>query len=222
MEATGDWEHLHEIINKPRQIKDILVELYRHVHHPHLVIFIPLRCERYVRNFGEAQQLQQKIKAGYSETFEFLQSHPHSSKLAVAITPVQTLGSVIFSRLVSKTDAQKAAKAPDDYVFYFEKVSSNAKYDPVDTDQPLRYILSFVLSELVKRKKKTGLFNMLLGGPVRLLNLDRHEDSEFSRFLDALDGQYKLKQAIQPFAEHCKENSPFQIVQGRSLFLKPL
>jgi hypothetical protein len=224
MEGTGQWMHLHEDGNQPSWIKEAFVELYRRrkVHHPLLVLFVPLRCEHYVQNPNEARLLLRRIREGYTEVFDFLQDRSRLSTIAIVITPVQTLGSVKFSKLASQLDHQQGPTPPDDYRFYFEKTSPNAQYAPVDIDQPLRYILNFLLKEHLKHKRDWGLANRTVGELARALGFAKDEDSQLNRILTALDGHHRLMQAIRPFAEDCKERPPFQLVQGRDLLLRPL
>jgi hypothetical protein len=57
-------------------------------------------------------------------------------KVACVVTPVQTVGTVVFSRIEQRNNNPH---------FHFRKISHDAEYQPKDSDQPLLYILSFIL-----------------------------------------------------------------------------
>lgn len=183
MEKNGQW---HDSINKPQMITNIFQRAYRELDSPRLVIFAPVRCEKYLQNEQSISELMNQVKLGYSKLIEDFKTEALISKLAVIITPVQTVGSVHFSRI------EMLGNNP---LFIFRKTSHDAKYNPKDSEQPLRYLLRFLL-KLHIDKKNWSVFNFIR----EWVGLDNH-----------------LKDAIREFAKGCKANNSFVVLQGDSL-----
>ena len=160
MEKKGKW---NEYINRPTQVKILCQSVFQDLRSPKLVIFAPVKCEKYVRNASESEKLIKRIHEdrGYQSLFDFLNSNSLRDKIASVITPVQTVGSVIFSRIEEKE------KQP---YFYFHKISHDAGYKPQDCEQPLLYLLRFILKLEMEQRKQSWLW---LGFVRNWLNLDK-------------------------------------------------
>ncbi|MGL4502034.1 MAG: hypothetical protein ACRCU2_23410, partial [Planktothrix sp.] len=113
------------------------------------------------------------------------------SKVAVVITPVQTIGSVEFSYIEYDINNEP--------FFYFWKLQSDSMYQPKNTEVPLRYLLRFLLK----------------------LHLDNKPSSILTRIQDFLGNNTgkntKLRNAVSRFAD--PKSDDVEIVQG-SEFLK--
>ncbi len=179
MEDQGKWS---ELINKPKQICDIFKNSYGDLQEPRLVIFAPIRCEKYLQNEDEAKKLLELIRKEYNDLLRFFQSENLINKVACVVTPVQTVGTVFFNNL--KVEDKKPR-------FYFRKIDHDARYTPKDSDQPLRYILSFILK--LHCDNKWGFFNPLR----RFLCWDEY-----------------LLEASRKSAAKCKSTGGFAILQG--------
>ncbi|MGB3511046.1 MAG: hypothetical protein WBA93_17800 [Microcoleaceae cyanobacterium] len=179
----------NEYVNKPKQITAMFKEAYSNITEPRLVIFAPVKCEMEMRK-GEraAQQLLERIKKEYADLLNFLSSPPLNYQVAVVITPVQTLGCVICTMI---------EEPRKDYLptFGFRKISRDAEYNPQDNDQPLRYLLRFLLK--IHQEQRTPKF---LQAVVGWMGLDAH-----------------LKNAVSQFAKGCKNSGGFTILQGKDL-----
>ncbi|MBW4643960.1 MAG: hypothetical protein KME23_13385 [Goleter apudmare HA4340-LM2] len=180
MEKNGQW---HESINKPQLITNYFQRAYQELDSPRLVILAPVRCEKYVQNEQSAAELINQVKTGYAKLLADLKTGEMQSQVAVVITPVQTVGSVFFSRI------EINGKEP---LFIFRKTSHDAKYNPKDSEQPLRYLLRFLL-KLHLEQKNWKFFNFIR----EFLSLDNY-----------------LKEAVREFAKGCKTNNGFTIIQG--------
>ena len=180
----------HEHVNKPKQITAMFKEAYSNINEPRLVIFAPVKCEMEMRK-GEraAKQLLERIKKEYADLLNFLSSPPLNSQIAVVITPVQTLGCVICTMI----EEPKQNYLP---IFGFRKISRDAEYNPQDNDQPLRYLLRFLLK--IHQEQRTPKF---LQAVVGWMGLDAH-----------------LKNAVSQFAKGCKNTGGFTVLQGQDLF----
>ena len=175
---------LHQKINRPQQIKDLFNAAYQDLDSPRLVIFAPVKCEKYLRTPTAAKELVEKVRQGYDNLLNHFNSEKLNPWVVSIVTPVQTVGSVVFSR--TEFDAQNQPH------FYFRKIRHDAEYNPQDSEQPLRYLLRFLL-KLHLDTRSWGLFNFLRDW----LKLDAH-----------------LKQAVNEFAKGCKTTDGFAVLKG--------
>lgn len=185
MERNGKY---HDKINRPDEIKDLFKVAYENLESPRLIIFAPVKCEKYLKNEKTTQELLERVRQGYNRLINYFNAETLSSNIVSVITPVQTVGSVVFSRL-----------EVDDHHnphFFFRKIRHDAQYAPQDSEQPLRYLLRFLLALHLKERNSWGIFNFLRDW----LKLDNH-----------------LKQAVEEFARGCKTNSGFEVLKGENL-----
>lgn len=179
----------NEYINKPKQITAMFKEAYKDIREPRLVIFAPVKCEmEMIKGDRAAKQLLERIKKEYADLLNFLSSPPLNSQVAIAITPVQTLGSVICTMIEEPRNNYLPT-------FGFRKISRDAEYSPVDNDQPLRYLLRFLLK--MHHEERTPKF---LQAVVSWIGLDVH-----------------IKNALTQFSKGCKNTGGFAVLQGRDL-----
>jgi len=183
MEKNGKY---HELMNRPQQMTNLFRRFYQDLDSPRLVIFAPIRCEKYMQNSRKTDELCQKIKDGYKGLFDFFSAEDLRNKVAVVITPVQTIGTVIFSTIKIVDGNPK---------FRFHKVSHDASYEPKDSEQPLRFLLSFLLKMHLSHRE-TGIFGFLR----QVFGGDKH-----------------LEDAILDLSKGCKSSNGFAVVQGNGL-----
>ena len=130
----GPW---HETKNDPARITKLLKDAYESLTRPRLVVLAPLKCESYMKTDKDANDLLDRIKIGYRELLDFFKQDELYPKVAVVVTPVQTIGHIAFSH----------AETIDGYTrVFYHKVPLDAPYAPKDGDQPLRYVLRFLLN----------------------------------------------------------------------------
>lgn len=170
----GTW---HEQKNEPSRITKLLKDAYESITNPRLIVLAPLKCESYMKTDRDANDLLDRIKIGYRELLDFLKGDEQYQKVAVVVTPVQTIGHIAFSH----------TETIDGYTrVFYHKVPLDAPYAPKDGDQPLRYVLRFLLNvsnqslklELEKAKenleelgKQAGVQSDRLNSARRRLNL---------------------------------------------------
>jgi hypothetical protein len=183
MEARGKW---NELINRPQQITDLFRTAYQNIDSPRLVIFAPVRCEKYMLTEKSSQELVQRIKEEYRGLFDLFSSGTLLPNVVAVITPVQTVGSVVFSRIEMKDEAPH---------FRFRKIGHDALYSPKDSEQPLRYLLRFLLKLHLANNRTWGFFNFL-------------------RDVFSIDTPFV--NAIRDLSIGCKSNAGFAILQGDS------
>ncbi len=183
MEVRGKW---NELINRPQQITDLFRTAYQDLDSPRLVIFAPVRCEKYMQTEKASGELVQRIKAEYQGLFDLFSSEALLQNVVTIITPVQTVGSVVFSRIEISNGVPH---------FKFRKVGHDARYSPKDSEQPLRYLLRFLLKLHLTNNRNWGFFNFL-------------------RDLFSMDTP--LVNAIRELSIGCKSTGGFVILQGDS------
>lgn len=181
MEQNGKW---HDYINRPQQITDIFKTAYQELDSPRMVILAPVKCEKYLQDEKAARELLQRVREGYAKLIDLLSSENLLPQVVAVVTPVQTVGSVVFSRI----EIQEALPH-----FRFRKTSQDAEYSPEDSEQPLRYLLRFLL-KLHIEERRWGMF-------------------DFLRELFA--GDRYLKEAVREFAKDCKTSNGFTVLQGQ-------
>ena len=189
MEAKGQY---NDLINKPLQIKNILAKAFQELKEPRLVILVPIKCETYLQNAKSTQELLRRVKDEYANLLGFLSSDLLLPWVVTVVTPVQTVGKVVFSHIDVIKEGGK--KVP---IFKFHKNHIHAKYSPKDCEQPFRYILRFLLKQEINRLNyHWGPFSFIRSW----FNLDR-----------------EIKEAAQNVVKGCKTNPQdgFAILQGK-------
>lgn len=182
MESHGRW---NERINRTQQVLNIFQDTYADLSAPRLVLFAPVKCESYIRDAAAALKLQMRIQESYRDLIDLLNSDKLRSQVAVAITPVQTVGTVVFSRIETRNDQP---------VFFFRKEKPDAKYEPRDSEQPLLYLLRFLLRlHYAAEAHRWGPFSFLRAW----FGMDEH-----------------LIDSIKTFSNKCKRTGGFKIIQG--------
>lgn len=136
MEEGGKY---HDAINRPGQVRDLYQRVLSSADETRLVILAPVRCEAYLavkQGKSRASELLAQVRKGYEGLLAVLRQKEFRDRVAVVITPVQTVGCVRFSRF--ETDSGHP-------VAVFRKFTHDAAYAPSDCEQPLRYILRYLL-----------------------------------------------------------------------------
>lgn len=182
----------NEVVNKTKLITEIFKETYINIESPKLVLFVPVKCEMEMeKGETEALELTEKIKTAYSTLLEFFASPFISSEIAVVVTPIQTLGCVKCTQIAKPT-------TEDNPIFLFRKhPSADAKYSPQDTDQPLSYIMAFLLNHHLRNQDNQNIFRR---GVAWVFRWDK-----------------QIKESIRIFAKRCKKGGGFEVIQGKEL-----
>lgn len=163
MEQGGKY---HETFNQPIQLTDWFKEVFQDWETPRLVIFAPVKCEKYIKE-QRKDELFDGVECGYKKLLKKLSSDDLLGKVAVAIAPVETVGNVFFSRL--EETEQKETR------WYYRKYDANDRYEPKNSEQPLKYILKFICEVYLSKKPPlfSRAFDSLFGGRTSLNNAVR-------------------------------------------------
>jgi GTPase SAR1 family protein len=181
MEAKGKF---HFDRNQPLAVKAWFQNIYGSLNTNRLVIIAPIKCESYMKDEQSAKKLLGRIKEEYQGLLQLFKSESLEKKVAVVVTPVQTVGNLFFSSIQENNDS---------YKFIFKKPDIDADYAPKDNEQPLKYLLRFLLKNYLKNRK-------------------------FGWIADTFGQDDFLYQAVYELAKDCKTNNGFEIIQGKDLF----
>lgn len=132
---------LHDVINKPKAVGDFIREAARDKRDL-LVVLVPLKCEKYMDNPATVNDLGRRVSAAYNELIRQLGALP-GTRCGVVLAPVQTVGSMIFSRFEGEDNEER----------FKPRRPGVGTYAPQDTDQPLRWMLRFVANGYLRRPK---------------------------------------------------------------------
>lgn len=152
MEKDAQGVSWHEAINMPHAIQTLLMDacLTREDPMPQLVLFVPTKCEKYYHQPGGMERLGLAIREAYGPMLDFLQHQP----CTVGITPILTLGDVVFSRFDPAGDGYAPL-----YRFRRRDEAGQAylpRYSPRFGEQPLCWMAAFLmqLEQFQKEKKR--------------------------------------------------------------------
>ncbi len=130
--------------------------LEQHPDEHKLLIFVPLKCEKYYWN-KEMDKVTNKVLLCYKELLDYIKEN-HKLSVCTTITPILTVGDVVFDRfnrnpdtsicVVKKGDTDKLLPAEVLYKYR----NSIAKYSPKYCEQPLFYLLTYIAKEYESTK----------------------------------------------------------------------
>lgn len=131
---------------------------------PGLVLFVPLKCERYY-NDGRMGEVAAQVKQSYSSLINYLLTS--NSKITMAITPIFTFGGAAFSRFERDEDGDIKIETqhycPEIAIYNFPDPTVK-KPQPKYCEQPLLYILSFVITQAAYFKANRSWFDSIWEG----------------------------------------------------------
>lgn len=131
---------------------------------PGLVLFVPLKCERY-HNDNRMGEVAAQVKESYASLIRYLQSS--NKQITIAITPIYTFGGAAFSRFERDENGDikidERHKCPSEAIYNFPDPSVKEP-SPQYCEQPLLYILSFVITQMAYVKANRGWLDIIWEG----------------------------------------------------------
>lgn len=113
-----------------------------------LVLFVPLKCERYLHD-GKLAQVSERVKETYKELTDYFSKN----NIASFVTPIITLGGIEFDSMKESGMAGEISK-----VSVFRPWEARPEYKPLFCPQPLYYLLTYVANYYEwQKKQKKGL-----------------------------------------------------------------
>lgn len=158
---------------------------------PKLILFIPLKCEKYRDNMDVVAE---QVRKSYKNLIDFL----NKNYCEIAITPIFTMGTAAFDRFLREQGVIKTIKIdknreiPEKSLYYFTKDAyqgnnTRPQASPKYCEQPLVYTLLYALT-LVTHMKQKRLPQVRKFNPV----LDKFRNfASVSDYLDSKKGMYK-------------------------------
>lgn len=118
-----------------------------------LVLFVPLKCERYMHE-GKLPLVSERVKTAYKDLTDFFSQN----NIASFVTPIITLGGIEFDTMKDSNIAGEVSK-----VSVFRPWEVKPEYKPLFCPQPLYYLLTYVANyyEWQKKQKKRIWDNFL-------------------------------------------------------------
>ncbi len=149
-----------------------------------LILFVPLKCEKYYKE-NRIDEVLEKIKKEYGGLISYLRDkenlHGFKNKICCAVTPIQTLGDVVFDSFetdqngnIVEISTPEGMRVPA-HVFY-RYARTNAAYRPENCVQPLYYLLSFISKQYEKAKqeqRQSGLLGRFMAALRLVPNVDK-------------------------------------------------
>ncbi|MBR1800907.1 MAG: hypothetical protein IJ767_05355 [Bacteroidaceae bacterium] len=144
--------------NRTGLIRDFLLENIGNLKEK-IILFVPLKCEKYLdlkRDKAEKNDrsgvLADKVERAYKEVIDQLAKQEN---VAIAITPILTMGGVVFDGFELNSEGGQGAR----YKFYDGETVDGlrAKYEPLFCSQPIFYLLSFVTRQYKLKRKSADL-----------------------------------------------------------------
>jgi hypothetical protein len=191
MEEGG---HYNEAVNAVTQVTSEIKSLLSQGTGPKLLILTLLMSETYLVSAASTNDLLDRVRSTYRPLFDFLRQPAIRERIGCVVAAVKTVGPVRLNDVDTTF--------PDDPVFRFRATRFNAAYAPEDTDQPLRYLLRFIIN------KYRGDRHQRLGG--------------LWAFWDRITGRDAMfEKALETFAAGCKDDGPVVVELDHDLLRVP-
>ncbi len=168
MEADGKY---NEGKNRVSLITKFFKETLNSESDEKLIMFIPLKCEKYYQD-NKINTVTEKVIKEYDELLTFLRDRNNTNgmkkKFACVIAPILTVGEIVFDHFesdngnVCEVTDSTGAVVPKQVVYRYLK--PGAHYRPKYCEQPLLYLLSFVSKQYLAMKEEkdsTGFLSKL-------------------------------------------------------------
>lgn len=156
--AAVDSVHLMEeegkysgAFNKPDMLSGIIKNAKIPADEPRLVLFIPLKCEKYYEE-KRMDELTERVKKEFSSLISYLAKGDLKNFTTVAVTPILTLGCIAFDSFDRNPQGEiilDSQRKPKVFYRYIQGKSFAPKY----CEQPVLYILAYSI-QANKRKAR--------------------------------------------------------------------
>lgn len=173
MEESGDFNNAFNIT---QQVYNFLKNIKGEKDIPRMVLFVPIKCEKYYHE-GRMDEVNKEIKRQYKLLFDDFGTPPKKDLYTVAITPILTLGGVVFHdflrdscgevETLDNVNIPSLAFRPK--MTYYKFYDKAPVFAPKHCEQPVLYLLNFILkigkmTKVEKRHRSIGerLFDGIL------------------------------------------------------------
>lgn len=164
-----------------------------------LILFVPLKCERYY-NEGRMDEVNAKVQKAYEDMIDYIKqpgADGKKSRITMAVTPILTLGGAEFNRFdrddkTGDIRINEKYGTPEKPIYWFPDMSKNEP-EPQYCEQPLLYVLSYVLAQAKKEKDKNKKGNIadIVWDWVQVNWLNWPSADDYLHQMDAINQQVK-------------------------------
>lgn len=167
----------HEVYNRATILTEEIQKAFQGNDEQRMVLFTPVKCERY-KNRDRMEEIPEQVYKGYKDLINYLCAPERKHLYTVAVTPVITMGGVEFLRFVKPMDEDgnlicdengeplKAVSVDREtgnltmncfaeYQYLIDSYGDHF-YAPEDCEQPLLYILLFLIG--IGKQRNKGFF----------------------------------------------------------------
>lgn len=161
MEENGRF---NEYRNRCYRVSEMLKMAFDATKPSHmLVLFVPLKCERYMMD-GRMDQVRERTEKSYESLIQYLQQCP--KQYQVAVTPIFTMGGAAFShferdRQTREISVDSVYNTPKKAIYCFPDVNVK-KPNPKYCEQPIVWLIAYLMQLAGNKKagqsRKAGLW----------------------------------------------------------------
>lgn len=155
-----DGKH-NDVKNQVSLIYNYLKDNLKEITDSKLIMFVPLKCEKYFYQ-RKMQEVKEQIVKHYADIIELYKTN---DKVSMVITPILTLGDVEFSHFEPGEEFPIAI-----YKFRGEF----PKFSPRFCTQPVYYLLSFTVNRYMENRDSANFWGKILQAIIEFFK--KHED----------------------------------------------
>lgn len=174
MEEEGKY---NEIRNRSKYMCEKICSLLKQIDQKErkLIMFVPLKCEKYCVEH-RIDEVTNEVINQYSVLIKEV-SDNYKDRIGIAITPIQTLGGVVFDKFVKGADGnfvydEDGVTPKIQFKFYSQIIGRAPMYIPAFCVQPLYYLIAFALSQYKSNKDRGGVIGSIFTGISGLFSSD--------------------------------------------------
>ena len=111
-----------------------------------LILLVPIKCEKYTKTIEDTRRMCAKLKEKgiFKRTVGLMNNPVYADNTAMAILPIHTVGNAEFEKFKKDRDGKIVGEV-------YKKVQGKT-FSPMDTEQPIRFVMSFLLNEIARIK----------------------------------------------------------------------
>jgi GTPase SAR1 family protein len=154
MHSRGKFNEQRNLV---KEVMQLVKEAYdKSANESKLLIFVPIKCETYLRGGKDPQDIHESLKSAYDD---LLRGYllPKALNIAVVVTPVKTVGCVVYNSNTIDKNGRIDWK--------LKKTSEDDLMEPAYVEEPIRFLLRFLFCQFLNRQNSSifGAFNNFLG-----------------------------------------------------------
>ena len=146
-----------------------------------LVLLIPLKCERYYHD-KYMNEVNAAVHKHFSPILDLLTGERVKNRVTVGITPILTIGGIEFDsfgtdengkiiRIRDRTLGSQLQRRPNPQYIYFRFYKDKPEFQPQYCEQPVLYLLYYIVSLTKDISKQQSVVPTIVGLPFGLLGI---------------------------------------------------